>query len=160
MGQLSHIALRVLQGALAGANLGLSAYIVNYHGVNNLQSPPEAVGFLLFASILSILSILYLELAPRFLNRIAHPYASLAVQGLNTICYFAGFIAFAVFRGYLAFCQGDECSASRGDAVIAAAAFCAWIASTIMTAKQMIVGGVEARRKAVQMREVQLSRGD
>ena len=50
--------------------------------------------------------------------------------------------------------MGNVCSASRGDAVIAAGAFCAWIASAIMTAKQMIVGGASARRKAVQMREV------
>ncbi|KAK2594875.1 hypothetical protein QQS21_007427 [Conoideocrella luteorostrata] len=154
MSQLSNIALRVLQGVLACANLSLSAYVVNWYLMGTSQSPPNSVDFLLFASIFSILSILYLELAPRFLDRLAHPYASLAVEGLNAIFYFAGFITFAIYVGSLTFCHGNVCSASRGDAVIAAGAFCAWIASTILTAKQMIVGGVGARRKATQMREV------
>lgn len=118
------------------------------------RSAPNSVNFLLVASIISILSILYLELAPRFLNRLAHPYAALGVECLNTIFYFAGFIAFVVYVGNLTFCMGNVCSASRADAVIAAGAFCAWIASAILTAKQMIVGGASARRKAVQMREV------
>ncbi|GAB0139108.1 hypothetical protein EsDP_00007323 [Epichloe bromicola] len=151
---ISNIALRVLQGFLAAANLGLSAFVVNWYRMGTSQSPPNSVGFILFASIFSLLSILYLELSPRYFRRFFHPYASLAVEGLNTVFYFAGFIAFVVYIGSLTFCRGNVCSASRGDAVVAAGAFCAWIASTILTAKQMIVGGVEARRKAMQMREV------
>jgi hypothetical protein len=121
------------------------------------QKPNSAVNFLLAASIMSILSIAYLELAPRFHSRLTHPYAALAVEGLNTILYFAGFIALAVYVGGLTFCTGTVCSASRADAVVAAGAFCAWIASTILTAKQMIVGGGAAARnkaEAVQMRQV------
>lgn len=149
----SNIAIRVLQGLLAGANLGLSAYVVHWFRIGTSQSPPNSVDFLLLASIFSVLSILYLELSPRYLHRLHHPYASLVVEGLNTVFYFAGFIAFVVFLGNLTFCQGTVCSASRGDAVAAAAAFCAWIASTILRAKHMIVGGAEARRKAMQLRE-------
>ncbi|OAQ74360.2 membrane-associating domain-containing protein [Pochonia chlamydosporia 170] len=118
------------------------------------QSLNGSVNFLLAASIISILSILYLELAPRFAGRLGHPYAYLGVEGMNTVFYFAGFIALAVYVGNLTFCTGRICSAARADAVIAAGAFCAWIASTILTAKQMIVGGAVERRKAIEMREV------
>lgn len=100
------------------------------------------------------MSLLYLELVPRFAQRFHHPYASLSIEGLNTIFYFAGFIAFAVWVGSLTFCQGHVCRVSRGDAVVAAGAFSAWIASTISTAKQIIIGGAEARRKARQFREM------
>ncbi|KHN98229.1 MARVEL-like domain protein [Metarhizium album ARSEF 1941] len=147
MSQISSLLLRVLQAILAVANLGLSAYVIKWYRMSTSQSPDSSVNFLLAASILSILSILYLVLAPRFLNRFAHPYAALAVQGLNTCFYFAGFIALAVYVGSLTFCEGSVCRASRADAVVAAGAFCAWIASTILTAKQMIVGGAAARHR-------------
>jgi hypothetical protein len=118
------------------------------------KSPTGSVNFLLSASIFSILSVVYLEGAPRFLKRFAHPFAALVAEGINTIFYFAGFIALTVHMGSLTFCVGVVCSASRADAVIAAGAFCTWIASTILTAKKMIIGGTFARRKVVQMWEV------
>ncbi|KAG5944292.1 hypothetical protein E4U53_006901 [Claviceps sorghi] len=155
MSRLSTTALRALQGLLAAGNLILSAYVVNWYCTNTSQAPPNSVDFLLSASIISMLSILYLELSPRFLDRVAHPYVFLAVEGLNSILYFAGFIAIAVHIGSLAFCnRGNMCSASRGNSVVAAGAFCAWIASTILTAKRMIVEGVASRSKNTPMGEV------
>ncbi|KAH0601964.1 hypothetical protein MHUMG1_00843 [Metarhizium humberi] len=154
MSRAGSVSLRALQGILAVANLGLSSYVVNWYRTSTSQSPDGSVSFLLAASVMSILSILYLELVPRFVSRLAHPYAALAVQGLNTALYFAGFIALAVYVGNLTFCEGSVCRASRADAAVAAGAFCAWIASTILTAKQMIVGGAAARQKAAPMGKV------
>ncbi|KAG8423233.1 hypothetical protein J3459_008431 [Metarhizium acridum] len=151
MSRVGSVSLRALQGILAAANLGLSAYVINWYRTLTSQSADGSVSFLLAASVMSILSILYLELAPRFVSRLAHPYAALAVQGLNTALYFAAFIALAVYVGNLTFCEGSVCRASRADAVVAAGAFCAWIASTILTAKHMIVGGAAARHKAAPM---------
>ncbi|KAG6002909.1 hypothetical protein E4U21_002520 [Claviceps maximensis] len=155
MSQLTTMSLRLLQGFLAAGNLGLSAYVVDWYRTSTSHAPPNSIDFLLFASIISIVSILYLELSPRFLDRLTHPYMFLAVEGLNSILYFAGFIAIAVHVGSLAICnRGNGCGPSRANSVVAAGAFCAWIASTILTAKRMIVGGVAARSKHTQMREV------
>ncbi|KAG5984418.1 hypothetical protein E4U55_004880 [Claviceps digitariae] len=160
MSRLSTTALRVLQGLLAAGNLGLSAYVVQWYCTNTSQAPPNSIDFLLLASILSILSILYLELSPRFFHRLTPPYMFLAVEGFNSVLYFAGFIAIAAHIGSLAFCnKGHVCGVSRSDSVVAAGAFCAWIASTILTAKQMIVGGVAARSKNPQMGEVERDGG-
>ncbi|KAG5926657.1 hypothetical protein E4U42_003068 [Claviceps africana] len=155
MSRLSTAALRALQGLLAGGNLGLSAYVVNWYRTNTSKAPPNSVDFLLSASIMSMLSILYLELSPRFFDRLARPYLFLAVEGLNSILYFAGFIAIAVHIGSLAYCNtGNMCGASRGNSVVAAGAFCAWIASTILRAKRIIVESVASRSKNMPMGEV------
>ncbi|OAA34962.1 MARVEL-like domain protein [Metarhizium rileyi] len=151
MSRTGSISLRVFQAFLATANLGLSAYVIHWYRTSTAQAPNSAVVFLLAASIISTLSILYLEFAPRFVSRLAHPYAALAVQGFNTALYFGGFIAVAVYVGSLTFCEGSVCRAGRADAVVAAGAFCAWIASTSLTAKQMILGGPAARQSPAQM---------
>ncbi|KND94501.1 hypothetical protein TOPH_00876 [Tolypocladium ophioglossoides CBS 100239] len=142
MGRTTTISLRVFQGLLAAANLGLSAYVINYYLVGTKRAGPGSLNFLVFASCFSMLSILYLELAPKVYQRAAHPYAALGVEATNTVFYFAGFIAYAVFLGGLALCHGTVCTAGRIDSVVAAAAFCAWIASTILTAKGMFMGAV------------------
>ncbi|KAG6015521.1 hypothetical protein E4U43_005160 [Claviceps pusilla] len=155
MSRLTTTALRALQGLLAAGNLCLSAMVVHWYHANTSVAPPRSVDFLLSASIISVVSILYLELSPRFFHNLTHPYMFLAVEGLNSILYFAGFIAIAIHLGSLALCsKGNRCSVSRANSVVAAGAFCVWIASTILTAKRMIVGGAAARSKSTQMTEV------
>ncbi|KAG6067388.1 hypothetical protein E4U32_003840 [Claviceps aff. humidiphila group G2b] len=157
MSRLSVIALRLLQTLLAVGTLGVSAYVVNWHRTITSQTPPGSIDYLLSASIISMVSILYLEISPRFFRRVAHPYATLTVEGLNTVLYFAGFIAIAVHVGSLTLCNSTACRATRGDSVLAAAGFCAWIASATLTAKQMIVGGSATQSKTgdTQVQEVQ-----
>ena len=111
------------------------------------QSEPSSIAFILFASIFSVLSILYLELGPRVASKLARPMACLVVEGINTIFYFAGFIAFAVFLSGLKVCTGRVCNASQADSAIAAVAFCAWAASTIITAKALIKGSADGPRR-------------
>ncbi len=118
---------------------------------------PGAVTFLAFASGVSLVSVLYLELVPRVCPRIWNPYVTLAFEGTNTALYFGGFIAYAVFLGTLKFCRGTVCLAGRAESVVAAAAFCAWIASTILTAKTIIISrgrAAEPQAKALSARAV------
>lgn len=83
---------------------------------------------------------------PRVWPRGAHPYNTLAVEAANAVFYFAGFIAYAVFLGGLSMCRGTVCTASRIDSVVAAAAFCAWIASVSLTAKDLFMGDLRKPR--------------
>lgn len=65
----------------------------------------------------------------------SHQLASLGIEGLNTIFYFVGFIAYALFLTYLTTCLGSACTMARATAVIAAGEFSAWITTSILAAK-------------------------
>jgi hypothetical protein len=65
----------------------------------------------------------------------AHLLASLGVEGFNSILYFGGFIAFALSLSESTACEGIICTLGRAVAVLAAAEFSAWIASTILAAQ-------------------------
>ncbi|KYK61724.1 hypothetical protein DCS_02867 [Drechmeria coniospora] len=140
MGRTTTVSLRILQGLLAAINMSLSAFVINYYLTSTLQGSPGSFSFVLAASCISFASLLYLELAPKMFPRVAHPYAILLVEATNTLFYFIAFIVLAVFLGSLQMCFGAVCKAGRADSVAAAAAFCAWIASTIFTAKDMFLG--------------------
>lgn len=131
--------LRALQLAMALTSLGLSAKVVNWYMMGSRTSSPEAFVFLIFTSLFSLFSLVYLVVVPRFAPRFAQPYASIAVDMTNTALYFAGFIALAVFMTNLTFCRGTVCAVGRADAVFAAAQFTVWIASTILMAKDLFV---------------------
>lgn len=104
---------------------------------------------------MSLLSLLYLVLAPRLYLRAAHPLAALGVEAANAVVYLAGFAAAAAFLGRLTFCSGAVCAASRADAVVAAAAFCAWLAAAVLAARARFAAGSRApRRAAMAMRQV------
>ncbi|OAA44046.1 MARVEL-like domain protein [Beauveria brongniartii RCEF 3172] len=133
------IILRVLQGLLALANLTLAAYVYNWYSRVADRSSPGALQFLVFAPCVSITSIAYLEIAVRQKRMImAHRLTSMGVEGLNAILYFGGFIAFALtLSDSSTVCEaGLSCTLSRAVAVIAAAEFSAWIASTIFAAQE------------------------
>lgn len=94
---------------------------------------------------MSIISIAYLEIAVRQRRMVmAHRLTSMGVKGLNAILYFGGFIAFALTLSdssssddNATACEGGlSCTLSRAVAVIAAAEFSAWIASTIFAAQE------------------------
>lgn len=136
---------------------------------------PGAVNFLVFAPIFSIVSIAYLEAVPRLAPRgehplrtapvplpsegepkkkvttnttkASHPLASLALEFLNTIFYFAGFTAMAAFIARLEFCRGAICAAAQASAVVAAASFVAWTGTTALLAKDVLKGGLKGSSK-------------
>lgn len=130
-------ALRVLQLALSLASIGLSSYVVNYLMMGSRTSSTSSFSFLIAASSLSILSLVYLEAASKFAPRYYHPYAAMAIEATNTIFYFAGFIAIGIFIGSLTLCTGSVCSAGRADTVVAAGQFTAWIATTFFMAQEL-----------------------
>lgn len=111
-----------------------------YTNVDHRQSP-GALQFLVFAPCVSLASLVYLEVAVRQTRMImAHRLTSMGVEGLNAILYFGGFIAFALTLsdpGSATACSaGLSCTLSRAVAVLAAAEFSAWIASTILAAQE------------------------
>jgi hypothetical protein len=78
----------------------------------------------------------------------SHPYAHFALELLNTIFYFAGFIALAAFLSKLLFCRGSVCAAARADAVVAAFGWLLWAASTTILALHMLrKGGADSEDK-------------
>ncbi|KAL7808341.1 hypothetical protein V8C44DRAFT_336103 [Trichoderma aethiopicum] len=115
--------------------------VVNWHLRGPHLSTPPSVSFLLFSSAFSIISLLYIELAPRFAPKAIHPTASLCVEVANCIFFFTGFIAVAVCLGDLAFCNGSVCMAGRCLAVLAAAQFSLWMGSAVFAAKKGRVRG-------------------
>ncbi|PHH74369.1 hypothetical protein CDD82_4962 [Ophiocordyceps australis] len=133
MGRSTTVSLRIFQAVLAVANLGLSAYVINWYLEGTRRGSPSPLNFLVFAACFSLISLLYLELAPRFFQRGAPLYAIFTLEVLNALFFFAGFIAYSIFIGNLSMCQGIVCGASRVDTVVAAAAFCAWVASAALT---------------------------
>ncbi|CEJ81629.1 hypothetical protein VHEMI01748 [[Torrubiella] hemipterigena] len=134
MVQLAISLLRVLQTALAVANLALAASVYQNYLSNEHVASPGALAFLIFAPVVSILSIIYLELS-RARAVPSHQLICLGLEALNAIFYFAGFIAYALFLTYLSTCEGAACTMARAAAVIAAAEFSTWITSTVIAVK-------------------------
>jgi hypothetical protein len=60
---------------------------------------------------------------------------------LNTLFYFAGFIALSVFLAKLLFCRGTVCSAARADAAFAAFGWLLWMGSTVILGLEVFRGG-------------------
>ncbi|KAH8593230.1 marvel domain-containing protein, partial [Bisporella sp. PMI_857] len=133
--------LRVVQAVFAVVVLGLSGYVAHWYNADTLTASPGQINFLIVTPIFSFLSILYLELSPRFVKKAYNPYAHLAVEAVNMLFFFAGFIALAAFLGRLLFCRGSVCAAARADAVFGAFSWALWTASTALVALDMFKGG-------------------
>ena len=108
--------------------------VIEWHVSVSLPLPP-IFGYLIFAPALSLLSIAYLELAPRLAPQMSHPFALLAVEATNTVSYFVGFIVLAVYLSQKVYCSGSVCAVARAMSVVAAVEFSSWIATTILLTK-------------------------
>ncbi|CAG8976322.1 hypothetical protein HYALB_00005729 [Hymenoscyphus albidus] len=139
--------LRIAQFVFSIIVLGLSSYVSHWYDVDTLTSSPSQVNFLVFVPVFSFISMIYLEVVPRFMQKASHPYAHLGFEFLNTLFYFAGFIALAVFIGKLLFCRGSVCAAARADATFAAFSWLLWTASTVIVALQIFKGGMNLRNE-------------
>jgi len=135
--------LRIAQGIFAVVVLGLSAYVAHWYDADTLTASPSQINFLIFIPLFSFISIAYLEITPRFAAKASHPFAHLAFEIINTLFYFAGFIALAVFLGKLLFCRGSVCAAARADAVFAAFSWILWTGSTVILALEIFKGGIK-----------------
>jgi hypothetical protein len=143
MGFTLVLPLRVAQLVLAIVVGGLSAYVFHWYDVDTLTDPPTQISFLIAVPIFSFISMLYLEITPRFLTKISHPFAHLAFEIINTLFYFSGSVALATFLSKLLFCRGKVCSAARADAVFAGLCFLLWAGTTAITCLEIFKGGVQ-----------------
>lgn len=82
------LGLRAVQLVFAIIIMGLSAYVANWYNVDTLTSSPSQINWLLFSSIYTMISVAYLELAPRFMPKgsCAHLQATLPerVEAIST----------------------------------------------------------------------------
>ena len=100
--------------------------VVSWYNTHTNVRPPQKSSFLLFASIFTLFSLLaYLipittlpSLRTRFSHH--HPYATAALDALNALFWFAGFVAMASFLASLSLCLGSICHALRAAACFAA----------------------------------------
>lgn len=154
--------LRIAQFIFASIVAGLSGYVFHWYDVETLTNPPTYINFLIAVPIFSFISILYLEIAPRFLPKVSHPYAHLGFELLNAIFYFSGFIALSVFLSKLLYCRGKVCAAARADAVFGAMCFALWAGTTAILLLEMFRGGikgVKTDRKAEKAMKVEREHG-
>ena len=137
--------LRVVSILLALSELGINAYVVYYAddyfyedpygdwGVNH-NTPPQ-LAFLLFASVWSLLVLLYVTLAPFYLitggenashikKNLTHRYAIIALDTITAIFWLAGWIALAELIG------GPQTCTTFCAAVQASVAFAAFLWAT------------------------------
>jgi len=136
--------IRAAQFVCSVVTLGLSAYVAHWYNNDMLTASPSQINFLVFVPVFSLISLAYLELTPRFLSKVSHPIGHLAFSVLNSLFYFGGFIALAVFLGKLLFCRGSVCSAARADAVFAAFSWALWTFTAGMTAMETFKGGFKS----------------
>ncbi|RFU32672.1 hypothetical protein B7463_g3687, partial [Scytalidium lignicola] len=137
--------LRIAQSLFAIIILGLSGYVASWYNEETSTPSPARINFLFFAAVFSLLSILYLELSPRVGGgRASHPYANLAVEFLNTIFFFSGFVALAAFLAKVPICVGPVCGCARADAVFLSFVLVLWLGTNAIHVYEWLKGGLSA----------------
>ncbi|KAI1245479.1 hypothetical protein MGN70_012369 [Eutypa lata] len=135
------LGLRAAQLALAFIIMALMAYVADWYNSDTLTMAPPQVNWQLACSVISILSLIYLEGAKRFAPRAFHSAAALGLESANAVFHFSGFIYLAVFIGKLLFCRGSVCAAARAASVFGAFEFLFWCVSAALAAKEVAAGG-------------------
>ena len=102
--------VHIVAVVLCVIELALTAYVASaYWGWS-----PDRVNFMIFNSIWSLLVLAYVGIAPLYYTRIFHRLASLVLEALTMIFWFAGSIALAVLVGAPE-CHGNTvCGAAKG----------------------------------------------
>lgn len=91
--------------------LGLTGYLVSvYDSSYDRDASPSILNFMLFNSVWSILVLAYIGLTPLYYTRIFHRLASLALEWITMIFWFAGSIALAVYVGGPYHCTNSFCN--------------------------------------------------
>ena len=80
---------------------------------------PHQINFLVFASVWTLLALIYLILAPMRFPAAAHKFGILAAESLTMLFWFAGFIALACFLSGRV-CFGHVCNAAKAATAFAA----------------------------------------
>lgn len=96
-------------------------------------------------------------------NLVHHPWAVLALETMNVLFYFAGFVALAVFLNKLLFCRGAVCSSARAATVFSSFEFALWAATSFFTIKDAMKGGfsgIRLGRKGAAQGNMQFQQGN
>ncbi|KAI0900896.1 membrane-associating domain-containing protein [Annulohypoxylon nitens] len=136
------LGLRAAQMVFAIIVMGLTAYVAHWYNVDTLTSSPSQINWLLAVSIFTIVSVLYLELTPRFVPKLSHQLVAMGLEACNALFYFAGFIALSVFMSRLLFCRGSVCGAAQASIAFGAMEFLLWTASAIVMGKEVAKSGL------------------
>ncbi|KAI0506613.1 membrane-associating domain-containing protein [Xylaria bambusicola] len=144
------LGLRVAQFTFAFVMLALTSYIVNWYNADVMTMAPAQVGWLLFSSIFTIISVVLLEGIPKFAPRFFHPYAALSMEFSNALFYFSGFIALSTFMSKLLYCRGSVCGAARADVAFGIFQFLLWGTSTVIASKDVFKKIIVRRSKNTQ----------
>jgi len=91
--------LHIVAGVLAIIELGLTAYLASVAQTPWGNFSPSQVNFMIFNSVWSLLVLAYVGLTPLYATRLFHKLASLALEALTMLFWFAGSIALAVLVG-------------------------------------------------------------
>lgn len=135
------LSLRVIQAVLTILILGLSGYgkkrsyqrklegkqltnnlpVANWWGSYWNAGAPSSVAFLVFCSVITLLALAYLILVPMRWgeSKLNHAGVIAGIEGFILICWFAGFVALAVFLSGRV-CFGHVCSAAKAAAAFGA----------------------------------------
>jgi len=84
---------------------------------------PSEINFLIFNSIWTILTLVYVTIVPMKFPRAAPRYALLGADCLAMIFWFSGFIALAVFLTSRV-CFGNVCNVAKTAVAFSAAEWC------------------------------------
>ncbi|KAH7040531.1 uncharacterized protein B0I36DRAFT_11885 [Microdochium trichocladiopsis] len=109
------LALRSAQLVFALIVLGISGHIsASWATVTSGSSKlstvvPSEVTWMIICSIIALISVIYLELAPKFLPSVSHPYASITLETTNSMFLLAGSIALAAFLNKLSPAASSTC---------------------------------------------------
>lgn len=79
--------------------LGLTAYLVSVWDSAVASSSPAILNFMLFNAVATLVVLLYIGFVPLYYTRIFHRLASLALEGIIVVFWFAGSTALAVDVG-------------------------------------------------------------
>ncbi|KAI1424930.1 membrane-associating domain-containing protein [Xylaria sp. FL1777] len=121
--------------------LGLTAYWASLYSFSFGNYSPSAVNFLLFASVWSILALIYIGLTPLYMTSVFHRLAALVLNVLTAIFWFAGSIAVAVGFGGPYDCRGNRACSSAEAAI--AFGFFLWAIFTFLAA----IDAIESLRR-------------
>ncbi|KAI1760874.1 membrane-associating domain-containing protein [Hypoxylon sp. FL1150] len=135
------LGIRAAQMIFAFIVLGLTAYVAHWYNVDTMSIAPSQIDWLLAVSLITIVSVLYLELTSRFMPRFSHPLVALGLETGNALFYFSGFVALSVFMSRLLFCRGSVCQSAQAAIAFGAMEFLLWTASAILMGMELAKSG-------------------
>ncbi|KAI0144454.1 membrane-associating domain-containing protein [Xylariaceae sp. FL1272] len=127
--------VHIVAGVFCIIELGLTAYCNTSYG----NYSPSIINFLIFASVWSLLVLIYIGVTPLYMTSVFHRLAALVLNVLTAIFWFAGAIAFAVAIGVPSVHGVFTDSAQAATAF----AFFLWIIFTFLA----VLDGIESLRR-------------